>query len=186
MHDDFTAVSLSHATTIAVAQCCVVYETGVHYRQAPLACVSLLFRSQASLSEVVVDSIDLDATVILGVALTSCGKSLQLVPDEEHLHMGLSSSGDVYVFGHKVNSGITKLRDGDAVGILLDLTGEACTLYRNGNPVYRVEDRRIRGQFSITMCALGRFKCSLLATPRPPQAAPEWSPSHCQVRACDS
>jgi hypothetical protein len=33
MHDDFTAVSLSHATTIAVAQCCVVYETGVHYRQ---------------------------------------------------------------------------------------------------------------------------------------------------------
>ena len=32
MHDDFTAVSLSHATTIAIAQCCVVYETGVHYR----------------------------------------------------------------------------------------------------------------------------------------------------------
>jgi hypothetical protein len=37
MHDDFTVVSLSHATTIAtgIAQCCVVYETGVHYRQVP-------------------------------------------------------------------------------------------------------------------------------------------------------
>ena len=36
MHDDFTVVSLSHATTIAIAQCCVVYETGVHYRQVPV------------------------------------------------------------------------------------------------------------------------------------------------------
>ncbi len=34
MHDDFTAVSLSHASAIAIAQCCVVYETGVHYRFA--------------------------------------------------------------------------------------------------------------------------------------------------------
>ncbi len=131
-------------------------------------------------SEVVVDSIDIDATIILGVALVSCGRSMQLVPDHEHVHIGLSNDGDVYVFGQKVNSGITKLRDGDSVGILLDLTGEACTLYRNGNPVHRVEDRRIRGQFCVTLCALGRFKCSLLPTPRPPQAAPEWSAAHCQ------
>jgi hypothetical protein len=40
MHDDFTVVSLSHATTIAIAQCCVVYETGVHYRQAPRQALS--------------------------------------------------------------------------------------------------------------------------------------------------
>jgi hypothetical protein len=32
VHDDFTAVSLSHATSIAIAQCSVVYETGIHYR----------------------------------------------------------------------------------------------------------------------------------------------------------
>ena len=37
MHDDFTAVSLSHASAIAIAQCCVVYETGVHYRQVLFA-----------------------------------------------------------------------------------------------------------------------------------------------------
>ena len=55
------------------------------------------------------DSIDLDATVILGVALTSCGKSQQIVPDPEHVHMGLSSDGDVYVFGQKVKSGIARL-----------------------------------------------------------------------------
>jgi len=168
MHDDFTVVSLSHATAIAVAQCCVEYETGVPLQAAPSPRLPAVFSPDdlhaARLSSTPWSSI---RPCILGVALTSCGKSLQLVPDPEHLHMGLSSDGDVYVFGQKVKSGIVRLRDGDAVGILLDLTGEACTLYRNGNPVYRVEDRRIRGQFSVTLCALGRFKCSLLPTPVP-------------------